>query len=622
MSVAFLLLAMSAGGQELKVFPVTIEIETQSDWTTVTIEGLSISKYEVVEGARAPDLRVSAGGSTVSIGKRQYDTTRVVVDVEGYIAFAGDAVEVVVDKGDLEYTTVRVYTVVEGARKLVWNFTNSGVVPGSGGVNTRRARLPVSALAGAELRVRVREPAVPKMVLAFYYPWYGNPQGVSGRWYHWDMVSYREIGTATDYPLLGPYDSWDPRVVRSHIRMAKAAGIDGFVSSWWGPGTFEDEAFARMLDVAAEEGFKLTIYYESVRELTADQISAELAYVLKRYSGHPAFLRFEGRPVIFVYAVGAYQRSPSFWRGVIERAENSSGVKAVWIADTFDTAYLSVFDGLHTYNPIWISDHLSTYLREARLVKSYVGVPSGGEVVRKLWVATVNPGYDDRKIRKPGTYVPREGGAYYRRTWEAALASEPDAVLICTWSEWHEGTEVEPSREYGFAYLDLTREYAARYKAWQPPPARAPQIGLNLSASDNLVTIEVVNRGDEPAVITQLLVTNASLGVAVEPEGFRAYRLQVNSTTSAAFLPFIGPGERVSIRAVATGSPVRVLAQSWSATGQRATAEAAVEAKPAQQRQPKVTGSGGGAPAWQWPLAAAAAAGVLLLRRRRRGPHS
>jgi len=564
-----------ASAQELAVYRVVVEVETKSDWTRVAVEGFFASSYRVVEGIGAPDLRVDALGSEVAVNKRQYDTTLVVVRVEGWLAFTGDSVKVTVAKGDLEYTTVRVYAVVDGREVLVWNFTNSGVVPGSGGLNPRSAQLPRSALAAASPRtVKVLERAAPKLVLAFYYPWYGNPQGPSRRWFHWDRVSYASIGTSTDYPLLGPYDSWDPRVVRSHILMAKAAGIDGFVCSWWGVGMFEDEAFARMLDVAASEGFNLTIYYEPIRgerEPPASQVVEELSYVLRKYSSHSAFLKIEGKPVVFVYAVEAYGRKPSFWADALAKVKNSTGIDAVFIADTFNTAYLGAFDGLHTYNPIWIRDHAAVYAEEAKLVKTYVQT-GAAESYRKLWAATVNPGYDDRKIRSPGAHVPREGGAYYKRTWEAALSSEPDMILICTWNEWHEGTEIEPSREYGFDYLKITKEYAARYKGVEPPTPPPPTIAVSLSGNESSLELVLENRGAGPAVITSIELVNASPGFPLEPEGYRAYRLPINSSAYAVILPYLAPGERVRIRCVPTGATVAAKATAWSALGEVSSA--------------------------------------------------
>ncbi|MEM2186161.1 MAG: endo-1,3-alpha-glucanase family glycosylhydrolase [Thermofilaceae archaeon] len=587
--LAFLALVASlTESNGVTAFRVVVEVETKSDWTTVTVPGFTPLSFSIVEGERAPGLRVTAAGSSIHVGKRQYDTTLVKVRVEGWLVFTNDAVNVTVAKGDLEYTTIRVLAIVEGEERLVWSFTNTGVVPGSAGVNPRSSLLPKSALLGAQaVAVEVRELRAPRLVLAFYYPWYGNPQGASRRWFHWERVSYAEIGSATNFPLLGPYDSWDARLVKSHIEMAKAAGIDGFIVSWWGPGSFEDEAFSRMLEVAGEAGFNLTIYYESVREMTAEQVARELSYVLSRYSKHPAFLKIEGRPVVFVYAVEAYSRDPEFWRGVLRSAEESAGVKAIWIADTFNTAYLTVFDGLHTYNPIWVRDHAATYAEQSRLVKSFISVGEGA-AVRKLWAATVNPGYDDRKIRRPGAYVAREEGGYYRRTWEAAIASEPDMILICSWNEWHEGTEIEPSREYGFQYLRMTREYVARYKGWEPPIGKAPRVRVELAGEGNAIAVAVSNVGEEPIVAARLTVVNASVGVAVEPAGFHAYTLPINRTSHAAFLPYIGPGERVELRGVAAGRLVKVRVEAWSASGQPATEEATIEVEASSAREPQV----------------------------------
>jgi len=579
--------ASLASAQELSVYKVVVEVETKSDWTRVSIEGFTASSYRVVEGAGAPDLRVSADGSEVAVNKRQYDTTPVVVRAEGWLVFAGDAAKVTVAKGDLEYTAVRMYAFVGGREVLVWSFTNSGVVPGSGGLNLRSAPLPRSALSAASPQtVRVLERVAPKLVLAFYYPWYGNPQGPSSRWFHWDRVSHASIGTATDYPLLGPYDSWDLKVARSHIFMAKAAGIDGFICSWWGVGTFEDEAFARMLDVAASEGFNLTIYYESVRgerEPPASQVVEELSYVLGKYSSHPAFLKIEGKPVVFVYAVEAYGRKPSFWADVLAKVRNSTGIDAIFIADTFNTAYLEAFDGLHTYNPIWIKDHAAVYAEEAKLVRTYVQ-PGAAVFYRRLWTATVNPGYDDRKIRSPGAHVPRESGAYYRRTWEAALDSNPDMILICTWNEWHEGTEIEPSREYGFDYLKLTRGYAARYKGREPPAPPPPSVAVSLSEGEGGVELVVENRGDGPVVAAVVEIVNATPGFPLEPEGYRAYRLAVNSSAYAAFLPYLAPGERVRIRCTPTGATVAAKVTAWSATGEVSSSSASLRVAEFRER--------------------------------------
>src|ERR1700751_4449545 len=55
-------------------------------------------------------------------------------------------------------------------------------------------------------------------VLAFYYGWYGNPQG-SRLWRHWKRVDplSKRVANAADPPAYGAYDSHDPAVVKRQV---------------------------------------------------------------------------------------------------------------------------------------------------------------------------------------------------------------------------------------------------------------------------------------------------------------------------------------------------------------------------------------------------------------------
>jgi len=88
----------------------------------------------------------------------------------------------------------------------------------------------------------------------------------------------------------------------------------------------------------------------------------------------------------------------------------------------------------------------------------------------RIACVTVLAGYDDstqgRPLPRPITE--RRDGDTYRVLWEAALMANPDWVLICSWNEWHEGSEIEPSLEYGSLFLNATsvfsREFLSRKK--------------------------------------------------------------------------------------------------------------------------------------------------------------
>lgn len=321
-------------------------------------------------------------------------------------------------------------------------------------------------LRGVE-KPRLKPGRLPRLVLAFYYPWYGTPWGPTAAWRHWDegghnpdvSVEGRRDLAAADYPVEGPYDSRDRSTVVRHLQLAEEAGIDGFIVSWWGFGTFEDQVFRLMLDVAEEVGtpVKLTIYYETVGG-GRDETAEEIERIVGEYGGRDAFLKLQGKPVVFIYSRAVNQMSLEDWDYVLRKVRYD-GFNAFFIADSFDRRAAEVFDGLHMYNPVAVLS------QGGNLTELYLGAMRLADEYGVLFAGTVLPGYDDTRIRQPGLVYPRNGGETYRRTWDAALASHADWVLVCSWNEWHEGSEVEPSLEYGDLYIRLTAEYAERFKA-------------------------------------------------------------------------------------------------------------------------------------------------------------
>jgi hypothetical protein len=55
-------------------------------------------------------------------------------------------------------------------------------------------------------------------------------------------------------------------------------------------------------------------------------------------------------------------------------------------------------------------------------------------------------------------------GETYAGTWEAALASPAEWVVVTSWNEWFEGTAVEPGTSAGDLALRQTERYASMFK--------------------------------------------------------------------------------------------------------------------------------------------------------------
>jgi len=329
---------------------------------------------------------------------------------------------------------------------------------------------------------------VPKKVLAFYYPWYGTPE-VTGKWVHYDGVDMnrKEIASSTRYPATGPYDSHDPELVEYHMQLLKEAGIDGIIVSWWGINTFEDDAMPLILDKAEEYGIEISVYLEQEDHETSRQriyyTSLDLAYILRKYGSHPAFLKVNDCPVVFVYGRVMSQVSVHEWMSVIQNVEETHG-DFLLIADGVNPFNIAAFDGVHIYNPVGMVQTAGGNL-ERIAGSTYERNVRAGKAAGKISTVTVIPGYDDTKIRTPGIAVEREHGELYRTLWKAAIRVNPDWVLITSFNEWHEGSEIEPSIELGDKYIQLTSEFIAQFKA---QPSRTSTTG-----EDNLPLIITEN---------------------------------------------------------------------------------------------------------------------------------
>jgi glycoprotein endo-alpha-1,2-mannosidase len=306
----------------------------------------------------------------------------------------------------------------------------------------------------------------PRKVLAFYYGWYGNP-ALTGRWRHWrDVnVSAHTIGTATHYPELGPYDSHDSAVVAKHCAWAKDAGIDAFIVSWWGRGSFEDKSLRLMLATARRYGIQITAYLETVPSRTKDEALDLLAYLLREYGDDDAWLKVDGRPVLFVYGRAIQEIGLDGWRWVLAQLRRRYSRAPLVIADQPSPEAAAIFDGIHTYNIAGAIADKSPSETRAWARKEYPAII--GLAGDRIACLTVIPGYEDGKLGRPEPRprVDRHGGDTYRILWEATIAARPDWVLITSWNEWHEGSEIEPSLENGNRELKATRQFAIRFKA-------------------------------------------------------------------------------------------------------------------------------------------------------------
>lgn len=294
-------------------------------------------------------------------------------------------------------------------------------------------------------------------VLAFYFAWF-------------DMATWSS-GQAVDSPA-EPYISADRGVIERHVAQAQAAGIDAFVQSWYGPQETNNQTetnFRILLEVGAAKGFNAAVNFETQSPFYAngDAVVNGLASLLSTHIHHPAYFRYQGKPVIFFWR----QQRFSIDRWAAIRAQLDPDRNTLWIAEGVDIRYQAVFDGHHLFSIAWAGSPAAEQAKWAKRVADY----EAANQVNRLWVATTMPGYDDTLLPRSNAFaVSRRQGAYYRETWQGAIASQPDMIIINSFNEWPEGSHIEPSASYGNLYLDITRQMVDALRSGAGLPAPPP----------------------------------------------------------------------------------------------------------------------------------------------------
>jgi len=300
-----------------------------------------------------------------------------------------------------------------------------------------------------------------RLVLAFFYPW-------------WSLG-----GWSSDLFIDSPaqrYSTDDQGDLVRVMTQAKAAGLDALVVSWSGRnfnGGIDHRRMLNCLEAARAAGIKVATLFEATVAnpqhedglADPDTVFRWLVDVVDDYASHPAYLHVGGRPVVLAYA--AQRMSQAGWADALGRLR-ASGRDILFIGEGINATRLGALDGLFFYaSNLYQGDEIRDFDRTQSLsARTYHLLPNDTGK-RRIWVATVSPGYDDTHLadgRVPRV-SDRDNGRYYDRQWQSAIDMRADWVVVTSWNEWLENTHIEPSVRYGDLYVRATKSWADRFRA-------------------------------------------------------------------------------------------------------------------------------------------------------------
>ncbi|XP_031568517.1 glycoprotein endo-alpha-1,2-mannosidase-like protein [Actinia tenebrosa] len=325
----------------------------------------------------------------------------------------------------------------------------------------------------------------------FYYMWYGDPSK-NGNYVHWNHkylphwdpliakkyakgthVPPEDIG-ANYYPALGPYSSKDPKVIHNHMKQLCRAGIGVLAVSWYPPGKADDQGgppdtlIPLLLEIALMYNLKVTLHIEPYKGRNDKTLHEDVKYIVKTYAEHKAFYKHkhkDGRMLPLLYIYDSYLTPDADWAKLL-KPQGSHSIRnteydCIFIglivkATHKDTILIGGFDGLYTYFATDGFTYGSTWRIWPQL--SAYATQTG-----TLFIPSAGPGYIDTRVRPWNSQNTRsrQGGEYYKKSWNAAISVKPEIISITSFNEWHEGTQIEeaiPKQVSGITYNDYTPE--------------------------------------------------------------------------------------------------------------------------------------------------------------------
>ena len=256
-----------------------------------------------------------------------------------------------------------------------------------------------------------------------------------------------------------PYVSTDTTVISGHITAAMAQGIDGFVVDWYGPEAgvsndvdrkFIDEATAELLQQSGERGFYVALMYDEGTVSTAETLTtayttrviSDLLYA-RQYFSMPAYLHINGHPALFVFAYDTVDPYVA-WAEVCYQL----GITVTLFdrdPNPLDLEHDAQFDGFYA----WVQPTASEWLTDGTewgegYLTWFYDTMATSTYTDKTTIGGVWPGFDDTLASwGEGRYMWRRCGQTWRDTWGLADEYNPPIVMIDTWNDLEEGTDIE-----------------------------------------------------------------------------------------------------------------------------------------------------------------------------------
>jgi hypothetical protein len=262
--------------------------------------------------------------------------------------------------------------------------------------------------------------------------------------------------------------SWRLLDMQTEVRQAMSAGIDGFAldlvtisptSQGW-------KNMTTLLTAAHSVSPTFKIMLQPDMSALSGKTSAAIAAAVAKLAVYPAAYHYgDGRLVVSPFH--ADSRTVAWWRSWMTTMSSTYKISvAMFPVLNNDQAYGAAFAPISIGIGNWGSRNPQWNPPTATYSTSPIGRIAKIHALGKMWMQPVS--VQDSRMRE-GIYDEAANTLNLRDTWAIALRGKAEWVLLPTWNDYTENSEIAPSANHGFAFLDLMAFYITWFKTGVRP---------------------------------------------------------------------------------------------------------------------------------------------------------
>lgn len=338
------------------------------------------------------------------------------------------------------------------------------------------------------------------------------------------------------------YSSIDPSQVHRQVEDMISRGIDGVIIDWYGPGSNEDTATKLIMaeaDKHAGFGFAVMVDKGAIPRAGCGSCSAqqalinELNYIASTYYGSPAYLRWNGRPMVtnfdldLHYSIdwnavrSAVTGNPAFifqHAGGFTHAQTSGSYSWIILSNDYGMSYLSNF-----YNAGLAHASENAYGAAYKGFNDSLASWGSGRVMSQqcgqTWLQTfskINSMYNSSR--------------------------QLDALQLVTWNDYEEGTEIETGIDN---CVSISASLSNRTLKWS--------VSGNENTLDHYVVF-ISTDGQHLMELSQLGAGNRSINLGSYSLAAGTYTLYVQAVGKPVFRNHTSGAVKYTVSASSTAS--------------------------------------------------------------------